>query len=73
MSIFVNVHKVENVNGGGVGGQKSPKLVNVVCERPLTLIVPDPQVPSNIVGTSPCSKQLLDFPCSDPYEKQCPE
>ena len=37
------------------------------------LIVPDPQVPSNKVGTSPCSKQLLDFPCSDPYEKQCPE
>ena len=31
MSILINVYKVEN--GGGVGGQKSPKLVNIVYER----------------------------------------
>ena len=32
MLIFVNVHKVENVNGGGYVVKKSQKLVNVVCE-----------------------------------------
>ena len=26
---------IENVNGGGIGGQKKTNLVNVVCERPL--------------------------------------
>ena len=33
--LFVNFHIIENVNGGGVGGQKKPNCVNVVCERPL--------------------------------------
>ena len=33
--LFVNVHTIENVNEGGVGGQKSQNLVNVVCEQPL--------------------------------------
>ena len=33
--LFVNFYTIENVNGGGVGGQKKPNLVNVVCERPL--------------------------------------
>ena len=32
--LFVNFYTIENVNGGGVGGQKKPNLVNVVCERP---------------------------------------
>ena len=32
----VNFYKVETVNEGGVGGKKSQKLVNIVCERPLT-------------------------------------
>ena len=34
-SFFVNIHKVENLKGRGVGGQKSRNLVNVVCEQPL--------------------------------------
>ena len=35
MFTFVNVHTVENVNAGGVGGQKKRQnLVNVVCEQP---------------------------------------
>ena len=33
--LFVNFYTIENVNGGGVGGQKKPNLVNIVCERPL--------------------------------------
>ena len=33
--LFVNIFKVENVNGGG---QKSQKLVNLVCDRPLNEI-----------------------------------
>ena len=32
---FLNFHNIENVNGGGVGGQRKPNLVNVVCERSL--------------------------------------
>ena len=36
---FVNVYQVENVNVHRyVGGQKRQQLVNVVCERPLTII-----------------------------------
>ena len=31
MSIFIKVHKIENVNEGGVGGQKKPKT----CQRSL--------------------------------------
>ena len=34
---FVNFYTIEYVNGGVVGGQKKPNLVNVVCERPLML------------------------------------
>ena len=34
--LFVNFYTIENVNGGGVGGQKKTNLVNVVCERPLS-------------------------------------
>ena len=33
--LFVNFDTIENVNGRGLGGQKKPNLVNVVCERPL--------------------------------------
>ena len=33
--LYVNIYTIENVNGGGVGGQKKPNLENVVCERPL--------------------------------------
>ena len=28
----IMIYKVENVDIGGVGGQKNPRLVNVVCE-----------------------------------------
>ena len=33
--LFVNFYNIENVNGGGLGGQIKSNLVNVVCERPL--------------------------------------
>ena len=33
--VFVNVHKVENLNAGGQVVKKGQKLVNVVCECPL--------------------------------------
>ena len=33
--LFVNIYTLENVNAGGVGGQKSQNLYNIVCERPL--------------------------------------
>ena len=33
--LFVNVHIIENVNGGRQVVRKSQNLVNVVCERPL--------------------------------------
>ena len=36
--LFVNFYTIENVNRGGVGGQKMTNLVNVVCERPLRLV-----------------------------------
>ena len=32
--LFVNIYTIENVNRG-VGGQKQPNLVNLVCEHPL--------------------------------------
>ena len=35
--LFVNFYTIENVRG--VGGQKKPNLVNVVCERPLTILI----------------------------------
>ena len=35
--LFVNYYTIENVNGGGVDGQKKTSLVNVVNERPLRL------------------------------------
>ena len=41
-----------------------------ILSHPIIKKLPDPQVPSNIVGTSPCSKQLLGTPCSDPYDSQ---
>ena len=34
---FVNFYTIENVNRGGVGGQKKPNIVNVVCELPPTV------------------------------------
>ena len=34
---FLNFYTIENVNGGGVGGHKKSNLVNVVCERPLSI------------------------------------
>ena len=34
ISIFVNVHNVENVTAGGYVVNKGQKLVNVVCEHP---------------------------------------
>ena len=37
--LFVNVLKVENVNEGGQVVKKSQKFVNLVCERPLTLMI----------------------------------
>ena len=37
--LFVNVHTIENVNAGGIEGPKRHNLVNVVCERPLRMIV----------------------------------
>ena len=39
MLIFVNVHKVKNVTGGGKWSKKSQKIVNVVCEQPLAMII----------------------------------
>ena len=39
MSTFINVHTIENVNAGGVGGKKSQNHVNVVCERPLSRMI----------------------------------
>ena len=39
MSTFANIHTIENVKLSGVGGQKSLNLVNVVCERPLRLML----------------------------------
>ena len=33
--LFVNHHKVENVDRGGRWSKKKTKLDNVVCERPL--------------------------------------
>ena len=33
----VESYKVETVNGGGVGGQKSQKLVIVICKQPLII------------------------------------
>ena len=36
--LFVNFHKLENVNGGGHMVKKSRTLVNVVCKWPLLLL-----------------------------------
>ena len=35
-ALFVNFCTIENVNGGGQGGQKKPNFVNLVCECPLS-------------------------------------
>ena len=33
--LFVKFYTIENLNKGGVGGQKKQNLVNLVCERSL--------------------------------------
>ena len=37
--VFVNVHTIENVNAGGYVVKESHNLVNIVCERPLSLLL----------------------------------
>ena len=50
MSPFVNIHTKENVNAAGVGGQKSQPLVNVVCERPQSLLPDLPKFEIGLLG-----------------------
>ena len=38
---FVNVYKIGNVNVEGKAVRKGQKLVDVVCERPLSLVSAD--------------------------------
>ena len=51
---YVNVHTIEAVNEGGVGGEKKAKIVNVVCVRPLSLTIDyHPYITSALFRTHP--------------------